>query len=1488
MSSSRAESQHSHFSRRRSNTAQSVLRALPTPLPTPLKVGDSRTLNLWVHEAKDAPGVLFNHASWPGVAEGDLIRVNKIGTESSDETFLFLVPKEDPNPRAQLQRLEVSVPKPIADAFNFRNNGEVTVTKVDHETSNASYIELVFQDQYLGRNDMWRLGEQLVGQCVFTNQTVSFVGMVVAKIQNIYVKGKKVPSAVVTSSTRPVFRSLSAKVTIFIQVCRELWEFAGDGERYNEKIVHSFLPTLFTKWREAGTNHIVTIVLISRVFYEECEMQGPVVDGARRDERGNWYKDFYKVITDHEVLREWKPILVSIKDSFWDFQREILLTHHYRAAQGVKADVRPRLVGRLSYAHDGPVLEAINLGLNPAETHYIDRSLSLTGATALLISPGTGYFRVNKQLLRLTTARMLDQGTILDLILLTKPPLHQSPIFSFQGTEPETKFEIESKSADPLASDPLWGGNDGNNSKPGELKNFWWEPFWISTTFWDKQMDLPFRQDRFVARAKMHEIQMLGLLEADVLSSIEVPYLQVKSATDSTVMGEEDKALLSKAEADKFDMDIFSLRTNYVAPPSAKPPSMSPSRLADKRNRGLTASNTITTIEESPRRIIKDLPDESAAAHLLSTATATGLSTSPSQGSIHSVRSTLSKFSAPGSNQSKSTLASKLAPSWLFNPFRSGPSEPQTSQVSASASPRATPSVTAPVATNIPGPKASTPNEPGTPAQPVAIKSGATKSLLIRTFEEETVIPNRASFRRSPMNTPPRDDTLMMKRRSAASILGQSYTSSSPRSWSNPLQPETTAPYVQESLARRWEHLLPEATHKHDTKWRALITPPCLPLTVEYLPSNAELESCYDNNQYDFVVDPKEMRSFLVKPPQIKGTTEEVRRAWALAVMRGMAAVRVAQGFQFILRPSASRSLQKTQAFEERKGIRKSKFLASDEYAPKATGPADVLRSPLDPVYLSMPNEIHRISYTGDSIQVRRYVRRLLPARTMKYECFIWPKLGGGYTSHQATFNSYGLENYGWNRLDMLVAGYEREFNDSLRYWRTRFVVVPTKEPPALSTGPGGEYLDDEEIRLLGIEKLAEQFTKLRWQPADERVNHPAPPVRFLPTTLDPATSVLDESLMDQLDQIHAQAMREEDGVPIKHYQWHRTQYPNSFIGSDFVSWLVREFSDVSSRAQATDCGARLLEQGLFEHCRGQHGFLDGHYYYRLKGEYSVPMTPKAGWFRRYTTEDVTPKPTGNAPRRSASVRKPARKRLILSQTMVIEIDPNKKSDQAESVVLHHDIIHNPATVFHFELQWIGTTARCIEEQLKAWNRAIERYGLKLVEAYVTQISDISSQNAFQSCFPIRLAVPPPVLPRAEIHLPEYTQTSKYFEYAILRKFDFIVDVEAAELYPDTVDVVYSYRRLPYKYSQFVHRTGAAFIQVIGGSDGFLFLTNRLMGRLAPKIKNKKDSKPINVADDIRERLYEFCSDADALRAFYEEERSLLGSIPEDPPPLSI
>ncbi len=107
----------------------------------------------------------------------------------------------------------------------------------------------------------------------------------------------------------------------------------------------------------------------------------------------------------------------------------------------------------------------------------------------------------------------------------------------------------------------------------------------------------------------------------------------------------------------------------------------------------------------------------------------------------------------------------------------------------------------------------------------------------------------------------------------------------------------------------------------------------------------------------------------------------------------------------------------------------------------------------------------------------------------------------------------------------MLVAGYEQQFNESLRYWRTRFVVIPTLEPPTYSVsigGGGGDRLNEEEIRIFGIEKLTEMFSRVRWQPPDERAAGPAPSVRLLVTDVGPAAMVLDDNLMAGLDEIHA------------------------------------------------------------------------------------------------------------------------------------------------------------------------------------------------------------------------------------------------------------------------------------------------------------------------------------------------------------------------------
>jgi hypothetical protein len=168
-------------------------------------------------------------------------------------------------------------------------------------------------------------------------------------------------------------------------------------------------------------------------------------------------------------------------------------------------------------------------------------------------------------------------------------------------------------------------------------------------------------------------------------------------------------------------------------------------------------------------------------------------------------------------------------------------------------------------------------------------------------------------------------------------------------------------------------------------------------LTVDYFPTNSELESSYDVSSWDIYVDPKEMYPCLVRPPPVKGSSDEARKALALNVMRGMAAVRLAQGFQFVTKPVGKDTQE--EASQKIPLRRTTSFVSEEAVLPRAVGAADVLKTTDDPVFLSMTNEIHRISFNGEMIQVKRYVRRMGHNPPFKYQCLIWPKLGGEHIS---------------------------------------------------------------------------------------------------------------------------------------------------------------------------------------------------------------------------------------------------------------------------------------------------------------------------------------------------------------------------------------------------------------------------------------------------------------------------------------------------------
>ena len=97
-----------------------------------------------------------------------------------------------------------------------------------------------------------------------------------------------------------------------------------------------------------------------------------------------------------------------------------------------------------SDAVHGNFLEAINTTLNILDKHYMDRDLQRTGNSIVMISAGSGVYKVKPHLSQITKQRMLDNAFGIDFISLSRPPVHTVPLFIVDGKSENAKdfYEI--------------------------------------------------------------------------------------------------------------------------------------------------------------------------------------------------------------------------------------------------------------------------------------------------------------------------------------------------------------------------------------------------------------------------------------------------------------------------------------------------------------------------------------------------------------------------------------------------------------------------------------------------------------------------------------------------------------------------------------------------------------------------------------------------------------------------------------------------------------------------------------------------------------------------------------------------------------------------------------------------------------------------------------------------------------------------------------
>lgn len=286
---------------------------------------------------------------------------------------------------------------------------------------------------------------------------------------------------------------------------------------------------------------------------------------------------------------------------------------------------------------------------------------------------------------------------------------------------------------------------------------------------------------------------------------------------------------------------------------------------------------------------------------------------------------------------------------------------------------------------------------------------------------------------------------------------------------------------------------------------------------------------------------------------------------------------------------------------------------------------------------------------------------------------------------------------------------------------------------------------------------------------------------------------------------------------------------------------------------------------------------------------------------------------------------------------MKYDVDPRKRSNRPEVIDLHYDRLHNPENCFHIELSWMSTTPKLIEDAVLSWASTAEKFGLKLVQVPIAEGCAIDKTQPFRKPYEIKLKVPPPKGPLHTVfNNASFAQPGPpdhlYYQKALLRKFDFVLDFEACSAFPADVEVSYSWGKPEYQYPQFIHRSGSLLAQITDEGD-FLLLANRLVStrgtasRDAGRFESHNRSEfrgrtgnhdgldrpsprlsPINrpvhdigspmtssgssnidsanlyrAPEHILHGLVEFCSDADQLEQFYSESHARPRSTKVEP-----
>lgn len=1028
----------------------------------------------------------------------------------------------------------------------------------------ASHVELSFKEQYLSRSDMWRMAvRELSERTVYKGQTVLFMGTIKVQVTAVYVDGIKTQSAFFSRTTKPIFRSESARYFLLIQMAREMWNFDSDGsgEIMFNKVVDGFLPALFKRWVELKVKHLVTIVLFARVEYDagiSTELASSVIHneyytGVHTSGEKQPYKDFYRVVVNEMTSGEWTRILYQLKRDFNCFQRDISV-HHEKAMTIPTSDAGPtgkeptppRLRPRASRAMYGNVLEAINLASSLYAQDYIDRDLTRTGISVVVITPSPGVFEVDYDALRRTTEALVGNGIGIDLICIPRVPLHSVPIFRYRNPPQLSRSQNRSAPALSYGSTPKQSGittfgsytsisasfnpgkaPDGSykicSSGSSIVRDEWVFalPQWLHVSCWagSSEETLSYqgialsvpeapRQEcdgEFTIRCRMYDLQMRSVMETNEIET--QPLLADPSFPD--------KALLEGNHYNPFHRPHGCFMNRNLRVPETLFDHVlgfqkfAPDKGAKANDKSLW--QLLQEYDESKARLppsrrvavvpkhVKEL-DETRKQHVLENTVL--LSTSPS-----------AKRSATGFQSLPRTIPGEFKPTVeatteLVSSSRRGlEARRVTSKSSQSKTPRLIRKISlGHRGFGIAAPKAS--------LAEVSIETANASTGTAAALTPASGRTGRPSSQQVP-ETPSRPMLIRcagssMEPKSQA-ILG-SILATGPRA---DVAPDTRE--LQYSNAIRAD----DAQKMFTSKLLAGALPE-LPTTLSpktalspwltlLNPSNPDSNKVdptmlYSRWQHVFPR-PSEMRAMkwksLCSPAAVPLTTEYFptrnqfdseyqRQPYSVSQNADDDLTEDTRSRDELLRELVG--LRLSQGFQIVVGPAVAKAFGQKQLKIAEVFSRDHVAEDGMSIFMLVGNVIHQLSCVNDTeIEVNIFVRKPTEAQMETgvgqtlYRPAIRTLLDQEYETRELDMITPRTER-NWNYIDSFLAGHNNEMTENLRFWRARFVLIPMVGRHGLYSKSESEEGDnEEETRIEGIRKLAQLWMKHRHIPPDER-----------------------------------------------------------------------------------------------------------------------------------------------------------------------------------------------------------------------------------------------------------------------------------------------------------------------------------------------------------------------------------------------------------------